>query len=458
MLISAAIIVKNEEGIIRRCIETVSQFADEIVIVDTGSTDKTMEIAKGYPIVRLFESETYTKHTQIKDFSFSKAKNEAIRKCKGDWVIWWDADDFADKENADKIRRLAEETKETCLYTFSVVFGDVCFEHCRMFTNGAQIFFDEDHSCHEYLNTLGLAHYSRREVVINHLPGKKHVPSAKRNIAIMETDHFERGMNDQRTLFYLANAYREEGRLDDALKFYDKYLEVSHWKEERFFARYYKAQVLSQMKRWDESRKEAMESLTEDFRFAEPYCLLGDLAYREEDFDRAQLWYMMATATPFPENARLFTVRTMYDEYPSVRIRDCHSKLSGFNSFEEAIKKVTGDRVEDKEVLGHFRLPDNSEEAVMAATALACLGEYHGKQVGIRVPNRIVADIVESSYWLFVSTDADAKEISIPNTLNGRSRIEWYCRAAGTVLEDWSPINANADGVGDKIRRVLNAD
>jgi len=227
MTISVAIIMKNEESVIQRCLDCVSLFADEIVVYDTGSTDRSKEIVGKHPKARLFDSEFFDKDTHISDFEFGVAKNEPIRKCTGGWVIWWDADDFIDEENAKKIREIAENERRVSLYSFTVTYGGMTFEHCRMFSNGHKIFFDEDHACHEYLNTLGNPHFQRRDVIIQHLPGKKGIPSAERNVAILEKDYFQRGRNDQRTLFYLASAYRETGRFEDGVEFYDKYLEIS---------------------------------------------------------------------------------------------------------------------------------------------------------------------------------------------------------------------------------------
>jgi glycosyltransferase involved in cell wall biosynthesis len=76
-------IVKDEEHILEQCLESISQIADEIVIVDTGSTDSTKEIAS-----------KYTK--QIYDFKwiddFSAARNFSISKASGDMILRWDAD------------------------------------------------------------------------------------------------------------------------------------------------------------------------------------------------------------------------------------------------------------------------------------------------------------------------------------------------------------------------------
>lgn len=82
--ISACMIVKNEEKQLPKCLRSIADFVDEIVIVDTGSKDKTIEIAKGYG-ARVFEH-PWENH-------FSKHRNQSVDYATGDWILIIDADE-----------------------------------------------------------------------------------------------------------------------------------------------------------------------------------------------------------------------------------------------------------------------------------------------------------------------------------------------------------------------------
>ena len=86
MKISACYIVKNEENVIQRSIDSLMDAVDEIILVDTGSTDQTIEVAKKYPKVN-----TYS-YTWKNDFA--AARNVAIEKASGDWIVFLDADEL----------------------------------------------------------------------------------------------------------------------------------------------------------------------------------------------------------------------------------------------------------------------------------------------------------------------------------------------------------------------------
>ena len=83
--ISLCMIVKDEEAVLDKCLKSVHDLVDEIIIVDTGSTDKTKEIAKKYT-------------DKIYDFKwvddFAKARNYSFSKATKDYIFWLDADDY----------------------------------------------------------------------------------------------------------------------------------------------------------------------------------------------------------------------------------------------------------------------------------------------------------------------------------------------------------------------------
>ena len=97
--ITLCMIVKNEEKILGRCLSCLWDFMDEIVIVDTGSTDKTKEIAAKYT-------------DKIYDFQwvddFAAARNFAFSKATGDYIYSADADETLDEINRERFRLLKE--------------------------------------------------------------------------------------------------------------------------------------------------------------------------------------------------------------------------------------------------------------------------------------------------------------------------------------------------------------
>lgn len=94
-LISLCMIVKNEEDVLSRCLDSVKSIVDEIIIVDTGSTDGTRAIAEQYG-ANIFD------FTWINDFS--AAKNEAIRHASGQWILFLDADEYFRGNDALELR------------------------------------------------------------------------------------------------------------------------------------------------------------------------------------------------------------------------------------------------------------------------------------------------------------------------------------------------------------------
>ncbi len=92
-MLSVVILTKNEEKQIATCLKSVL-WADEIVIIDSGSADNTLEIAKQY--TKKIINKTFT--------NFSDLRNEGLKQAKHDWILYVDADEEITKDLADEIR------------------------------------------------------------------------------------------------------------------------------------------------------------------------------------------------------------------------------------------------------------------------------------------------------------------------------------------------------------------
>lgn len=138
--ISLCMIVKNEEKVISRCLSSVEKLVDEIIIVDTGSTDRTKEIAAAYT-------------THIYDFEwvddFSAARNYAASKASGEWILVLDADEYVDESNFNNfITKLKEDNGRFDAYAakiinFSGVLGESLVQnyHDRIYKNNGKIYY-----------------------------------------------------------------------------------------------------------------------------------------------------------------------------------------------------------------------------------------------------------------------------------------------------------------------------
>ncbi|MBQ3437459.1 MAG: glycosyltransferase family 2 protein [Fusobacterium sp.] len=116
MSLSVAIITLNEEKNLSRTLESVKDIADEIVIVDSGSTDKTEEIAKRYG------AKFYTQ----KWLGYGLQRNKAIDLSSSEWILNIDADEEISKELAEKIKEI-KDCKDSIYDVYQINFLSVCF-------------------------------------------------------------------------------------------------------------------------------------------------------------------------------------------------------------------------------------------------------------------------------------------------------------------------------------------
>jgi len=133
--LSVCLIVKNEERFLAQCLKSVKDVAQQIVVVDTGSTDRTVEIAKE------FGAEVHS-FTWCDDFS--AARNAALEHATGDWVLALDADEELAAKDHDTLRKAMSDASAMAWRLPIVDIGrelDGCSYVPRLFRNGPGLFY-----------------------------------------------------------------------------------------------------------------------------------------------------------------------------------------------------------------------------------------------------------------------------------------------------------------------------
>ncbi len=129
--ISACMIVKDEEQRIETALKSIKPWVDEIVVVDTGSTDRTVEICESYG-ARVFH------HPWQNNFAIHR--NQSIAHATGDWLLIIDADEELDQKTAPLLHKMVHAPKDIAGFLFELyndvsAGGETFLLHARMFRN-----------------------------------------------------------------------------------------------------------------------------------------------------------------------------------------------------------------------------------------------------------------------------------------------------------------------------------
>lgn len=162
MKISVVIAAKNEESMLPDCIRSVKRFADDVVVVDDMSTDRTVEVAKKMG-ARVFKRELD---------GFSTQKNFGVSKAKNDWVLILDADERATKGLADELVKLRPQ-KGTAAYdiNFKNHIGKKWIRYGGLYPDPHTRLFDRRHAnygareIHEILEVDGNIDKLKNDIV-----------------------------------------------------------------------------------------------------------------------------------------------------------------------------------------------------------------------------------------------------------------------------------------------------
>lgn len=342
--ISLCMIVKNEEDVSDRCLSSVEKAVEEIVIVDTGSVDRTRVIAARH-------------HARLVDFpwtdDFSAARNFSFDQATQDFILWLDADDVVPPDQLEKLLALKHTLNDQCdmvIMQYRTGFDRAgrptfCFPRERLIRRAAHLRWQG--AVHE---TIPFS--SRRiisDIAIEH--HKLHCADPQRNLRILEKLK-SKGSLDCRQRYYYARELADHQSYEAALKEYEIFLnDPAGWKENKIDA------CLGMARCWQalKDREKVFSSLIHAFRYApargEICCELGYYFYVEKNWECAVFWYRLATTLPIPLNQGGFVNLDCYGYIPWIGLCCCYDQMRQWDQAWQANEKAGSLKPQDPSYL-----------------------------------------------------------------------------------------------------------
>lgn len=265
MKITACLIVKNEKDHIKDVLSSLVG-VDEIIVVDTGSQDNTVELAREMGAI-VFEDYTW-------DDDFGAARNHALGKCTGDWVISIDGDEVLEDGGVAKIRAIVENARPDQLH-FSV---EMTAKHSgnkhnlpRIIRNDGQVRWIG--AWHESLSPV---QRNLTDVVITYGSSTAHALDPDRNMR-MAAKVAHGPDATPRDLYYYAREFYYRQDYVNAKRIWNEYVTIATWMPEKTDALLYIARCEQYLGNNEDARKVCNEAILHDPMFKEALLFMGDL-------------------------------------------------------------------------------------------------------------------------------------------------------------------------------------
>lgn len=326
--ISLCMIAKNEENYIGNCLNSIHDLVDEIIIVDTGSTDSTKEICRKFTD-KVFDFEWENDFSKARNFSFSKATCE--------YIMWLDADDIL----LEKDRKLFKDLKNNLdnlnqnivAMTYNYSFHDdgnviLSLKRNRIFNrkiNPQWVGF-----MHEIVDVFIEDAYDS-DITITHT--RKH-SNTKRNLKIYEQKRRENVEFSDRDKLYYAKELFYNGKNYFAINEFKKVLKMNLWIEDRIdvlikMSDCYRELETEQLKQafenrnknlLDRRREPLFEALKISYPRAEVLYRIGVSYVEEKRYYEAIFYFKSILSLDYDTSTYQYVNQTMWDFLPNLQL------------------------------------------------------------------------------------------------------------------------------------------
>ena len=290
--LSLCMIVKNEEERLSSCLASVQGAVDEIVILDTGSTDGTKEVARRFT-------------DKVIDYAweddFAAARNASFAHASKPYILWLDADDVLDPQEAKKLAALKERldgSVDAVFLPYHYAFREdgtisLAFERERIVRRAAGFVFSG--VVHEAIAVSG--RILHEDIPVRHT--RTH-SNGRRNLEIYETWLARGRRMSARDQYYYARELMDCGEYARAEQAFDAFLRMDGWIENVLDAHVQRSACLVKLGREGEARQSLLSALAYGAPRPEALCALGEGWLRAGDLQAAAFWYRAAMLCQAP--------------------------------------------------------------------------------------------------------------------------------------------------------------
>jgi len=357
MKLLCCVMFKNEEEVLERCLNSVKDVVDGFLLVDTGSTDKSIEIAKSYS-KNVYEIE-------FEDFVISKNKVLQIADTLDyDYILWMDADEYLNPQELDLF-------KQTYNYLHTNNFTElitniqnnhfdtlgIVYERPRIWKNKSNIRFMGP-GIHEFIPYLDNFILEKNiKILHKHKTQNKDYSGANDFYIDILTKYHNQDPNDIRAIFYLAQTYFDKSEYEKAIELFILYREtamrVNYIFNEEFWYTYYKeAKCYQKLNRFIEAteilkkaitflpqRKEAYELISQIYFYVLKDPFNAKIYIEKFNWDWDENQFKLFVEINMNERILDFATLVYYD------LKDLDSSLKYLNKLQEINPEYSKDRI-----------------------------------------------------------------------------------------------------------------
>ncbi len=312
--ICLTMIVRNEEKIIERCLNSVKDIVDCISICDTGSTDNTINVIEQFMQKNSIPGKIY-KH-EWKNFghnrtlSFEAAQNTLLElgiPLSKAFLLLLDADMVLEIDPSFNKKTFLQDS-----YLVSQRMSYYLFFNTRLIR--ASLPWQSLGATHEYWSCKIPASQAKlKSLVIQDLnDGGCKADKFERDIKLL-LGGLEQEPENIRYMFYLAESYQCIKNYDESIKWYKKRMEKGGWNEEVWYSKFMIGQCYEDMGQWEQALNYYLDAYQYNPERAEPLQQIANYYRNHEQYNLAYLYAKQASYIPFPHEQILFVSHPVYE-------------------------------------------------------------------------------------------------------------------------------------------------